>query len=360
MARGCGKGGMMHQDGTTGSSAVDRGGMWRMMTRGGMVVAVVLALALPAWATVDVTTSTGIHATVHTPDDVARMLGVEDGRTWLRHPQAGDVELDTMRYPWDHLVPLPAAEVVAALEAMQGFTTDVDVDVYLLPGFPAGIWSSFARGRAIFLAPAFAATAASTVHYVVTHEMGHVLTTAAIDPLPSRWEAYLGLRGLDASALDPAAPHAERAREVLAEDLRHLFGGPLATLSGTIENGRLPLPETVSGLTALLRGYLAEPPLAATATLTARAFPNPCNPQTTIELTLPAGVEMNGDQVVVAIHDVRGHLVQMLHGAEVGGGVARVTWRGDDAAGRAAPSGVYVYVIKLGDVVARGRVNVVR
>ena len=31
-----------------------------------------------------------------------------DGRTWLRHPDAGDVELDTERYPWSDLVPVEA------------------------------------------------------------------------------------------------------------------------------------------------------------------------------------------------------------------------------------------------------------
>jgi hypothetical protein len=351
---------MAQQDGGSGFIAGDRILARRMVPRLGMILSVVVALALPARAVVVVETSTGIRAVVHTPADVVELLDTAGGRTWLRHPQAGDIELDTTRYPWDSLVPVPTAEVVAALEAMQGFTTDVDVDVFLLPGFPAGVWSSFAQGRAIFMAPAFATTEASTVHYLVTHEMGHVLTSAAFDPQPSRWAAYLDLRGLDASALDPAAAHAERAREILAEDLRYVFGGPLATLSGTIENARLPLPETVSGLTTLLTGYLADPSSVLAVTLAARAFPNPCNPQTTVELSLPAGAQVNADQAVLEIIDVRGRLVQRVRGAEVSGGVARVIWTGQDAAGRPAPSGVYVYVFRLGEVVACGRVSVVR
>lgn len=351
---------MAQQDGRSGFIAGDRIRARRMVPRLGMILGVVVALALPARAAVVVQTSTGIRAVIHTPADVAELLDTTGGRTWLRHPQAGDVELDTTRYPWDHVVPVPAAEVVAALEAMHGFTTDVDVDVFLLPGFPVGVWSSFAQGRAIFMAPAFAATQASTIHYTVTHEMGHVLTSAAFDPLPSRWEAYLDLRGLDASALDPAAAHAERAREILAEDLRHVFGGPLATLSGTIENARLPLPEAVSGLAALLTEYLADPSPAVVVTLSARAFPNPCNPQTTVELSLPAGVQVNADQAVLEILDVRGRLVQRVRGAEVSGGIARVTWTACDASGRPAPSGVYVYVFRLGEVVACGRVSIVR
>ncbi len=240
------------------------------------------------------------------------------GGTWLRHPHAGDIELDTTRYPWDALVPVPAAEVIAALEAMHGFATDVDVDVFLLPGFPAGVWSSFARGGAIFMAPTFGPTEASTIHYIVTHEMGHVLTAAAFDPLPTRWQAYLDARGLDASALDPGMAHAERAREILAEDLRHLFGGPLATLSGTIENARLPLPETVPGLTALLVGYLGELSPAAAAAFSARAYPNPCNPRTTVELSLPSGAQVDAGRAVLEILDVRGRLVQRVRGGGSG------------------------------------------
>ncbi len=332
----------------------------RIVPRLGTVLLVFAALALPAQAAVVVTTTTGIRAVVHTPDDIAELLDSSGGHTWLRHSRAGDVELDVARYAWDDLIAVPAAEVAAALEAMQGFTTDVDVDVFLLPGFPAGIWSSFARGRAIFLAPAFAPTAPSTIHYVVTHEMGHVLTAAAVDPFPGRWETYLEARGLDASTLDPATLHAERAREILAEDLRHVFGGPLATLSGTIENARLPLPETVPGLTELLAGYLAESAPTVSETLVARAFPNPCNPQTTVELTLPAGARVNADLAILEIHDVRGRLVRQVRSAEVSGGVARATWAGDDLAGRPAPSGVYVYTLRLAELVARGRVSVVR
>jgi hypothetical protein len=41
-------------------------------------------------------------------------------------------------------------------------------------------------------------------------------------------------------------------------------------------------------------------------------------------------------------------------------GTVRVVWGGDDAAGRQAPSGVYLYELRLGAVVGRGRVSVVR
>jgi hypothetical protein len=360
MTAGGGKGRMIQLDGTSGSIAGAGCPARRVLPRLGTTLAVLVVLVHPARAEVLVETSTGIRAVIHTTADVADLLETRDGRVVLPRPGAGAVELDTSRFAWDTLTPVPVAEVVAALEAMHGFTTAVGVDVYLLPGFPTGVWSSFSQGRAVYLAPTFGPTPASTIHYVVTHEMGHVLTSVAFDPLPSRWEAYLSLRGLDASALDPAAPHAERAREILAEDLRCVFGGPLATISGTIENARLPLPQSVYGLTDLLAGYLSQLAAAATVAPAVRAFPNPCNPQTTVEMSLPSGAHPDAADAMLTIFDVRGHLVQRIHGAEVAGGVARTTWRGDDDAGRPAPSGLYVYEFTLGGIAARGRVSVVR
>jgi len=351
---------MIQLRGSSGIIAVVGSRSWRGAPLAVLATWFSVAVVMPAGAAVVVQTTTGIRAGVHTVDDVTGLLDAGDGGTWLRCPEAPALELDTTRYPWDGLVPVPAVEVVAALEAMQGFATDVTVDVYLLPGFPVGVWSTFAQGRAIFLAPTFAPTAASTVHYLVTHEMGHVLTAVAIDPEPARWDAYLALRGLDATSRESGVSHAENAREILAEDLRHLFGGHLATLSGTIENSRLPLPDAVPGLSALLVGFLDEPATPLSAAANSRAFPNPCNPQTTIAMDLPANVATSAAQAVLEIVDVRGRLVRRVQGSEVGGATARSTWDGCDGGGRQAPSGVYFYEFKLGDVVARGRVSVIR
>ena len=304
-------------------------------------------------------TPTGIHAVVHTAADVTAQVVTEAGRTWLRHPGLPPVEIDTTQQPWSQLTPLPTADVVAAIEAMQGFATTVAVDVYILPGFPTATRSSFAQDDAVFLAPSLAPVAASTVHYVVTHEMGHVLTAAAIDPQPARWERYLAMRGLAPASLSPDAVHADQAREILAEDLRDLFGGPLATLSGTIENPRLVLPGAVAGLREALVAWLADP-AAASVVASSRALPNPCNPRTVIELSLPEGTAASGATAQLGIYDLRGHLVRRIIGAEVAGGVARVAWDGADAAGRTVASGAYLYELRLGASVGRGRLSVVR
>ena len=248
--------------------------------------------------------------------------------------------------------------VASALESMSGFTTDVPVDVFVLPLPPRGVASSFARRGAIFLAPASGKVADQTVAYITVHEMGHVLTWACIDNQPGRWDTYLKLRGLDNDAYGPDQVHANQPREILAEDLRALFGGRLATLSASIENHDLVMPDRVDGLRDLLAGYLAGrdplPGLVASS-----AWPNPCNPLTTIEMTLPDGRGAQGG-AVLRIHDLRGRLVRTLKGGTATGNRVAIQWRGDDETGGAAASGRYLYVMTAAGCTARGSVTLVR
>ena len=67
-------------------------------------------------------------------------------------------------------------------------------------------------------------------------------------------------------------------------------------------------------------------------------YPNPFNPSTVIEFTLPAASE-----VQVAVYNVRGELVKSLLSAKKSVGVHQVNWDGTNAAGLQAPSGVYFY-----------------
>lgn len=324
-----------------------------------VVLLVILAGLSPAWAGQTLHTATGLRVTIHDAESItSRWLEQRDGRTWLRHPAAGSLELDTVQRPWHTLVALSPAVIAEALATMQGFTTDVDVEVFLLPGFPAVERSSFARRNVIFMAPALGQPADQSVAYVVTHEMGHVLTWAALDGRPARWEAYRDLRGLEVQA-DPARiPHAERNREILAEDLRHLFGGPLATRSGTIENGRLALPETVAGLADLLAGFLAEPhgDLADMAAAS-RVLANPCRGEARIELVLGAQAAKTGTATasVLEIFDARGRLVRRLAGGQAHNDRVLVTWDGTLEDGRRAAPGTYLYRIGGGGNVGQGK-----
>jgi hypothetical protein len=67
-----------------------------------------------------------------------------------------------------------------------------------------------------------------------------------------------------------------------------------------------------------------------------KVYPNPFNPQTTIEFSVPGA-----GPVAVRIFDLHGREVATLVNAPVSPGVYRARWDGRDAQGRSAASGVY-------------------
>ena len=67
------------------------------------------------------------------------------------------------------------------------------------------------------------------------------------------------------------------------------------------------------------------------------AQPNPFNPSTTLRYDLP-----QASRVQLTIYDVMGREVNS-HAALEEAGYRSVTWQGRDRAGRALPSGIYIY-----------------
>jgi hypothetical protein len=334
-----------------------------MMTRQGSrktAMAMTALLALAAFATAASAAETyrfanGINATVHGADEIAASLETgRDGSPVFVHPSLGSVALVDDGRTW---YPFDAAVVEQALASMHSFSTALDVDVFILPAPPADVMSSYARPGAIVLAPGTGPVPAQTVAYITVHEMGHVLTSAFLDDQAGRWDAYLALRGLDSDAYAADSHHADRPREILAEDIRFLFGGALATASGTIENRDLVLPSRVDGLQDLLAGFFAGRRDAG-ALVASSAWPNPCNPLTTIAMELPGGAF--AAEAELRIYDVRGALVRVLRGGSESGGRVAIQWRGDTESGTAAASGRYLYVMKAAGAMARGSVTLVR
>ena len=297
----------------------------------------------------------GIRATIHPAEELEFNLQTVDGAAVLTGTAAGPVQLETAKSTW---YPFDAQVVTAALAAMAGFHADVDVDVYILPAPPADLGTSFAHRDAIYLCPGFAPVKPETVAYITAHEMGHVLTWAFIDDKPGRWAAYEELRGLDPAVHYADARHAWRPREILAEDLRFLFGGPRATYTGTIENAELVKPDRVEGLEELLVSFLQDagrPVRPAVAT----AFPNPCNPRTSIHMNLPPGAG-TGTATRVAIFDLRGARVRILTGGRFANDAVTVDWDGMGEDGGPVGSGRYMFVISAAGHTARGSVTLVR
>jgi hypothetical protein len=70
----------------------------------------------------------------------------------------------------------------------------------------------------------------------------------------------------------------------------------------------------------------------------AQNFPNPFNPTTSIEFTLPSR-----QQVSLEVYNTLGQWVRTLVSDFKSAGRHSVTWNGTDDAGRAVSSGVYFY-----------------
>lgn len=67
-------------------------------------------------------------------------------------------------------------------------------------------------------------------------------------------------------------------------------------------------------------------------------YPNPFNPTTSIDFDLPTGC-----RVELAVFNTLGQEVATLVNGYIPAGDHHVRWNGENAAGRNAPSGVYVY-----------------
>ena len=82
-------------------------------------------------------------------------------------------------------------------------------------------------------------------------------------------------------------------------------------------------------------------PYVLPTVLTARNYPNPFNPETTISFTMPSK-----GHVSVQIYNIKGQLVQLLYDDEADAGLRTITWDGNDIAGNNVSSGIYFYKVQ--------------
>lgn len=175
--------------------------------------------------------------------------------------------------------PASVDEVVSALAAIEpGMLGGIRVSVYVLPFPRASLLSSSAGDGAIYLSPGVREYEPAQIHFLVAHELGHVVHRRYLpDDDLEGWRAYRELRGLtDEETYAPEAAHAYRPHEVFAEDFRVLFGGSLARGNGSIENHELRRPENVPRLRDFFRRTVGQAPLVASTNL--RLGPNPWRP----------------------------------------------------------------------------------
>jgi hypothetical protein len=84
-------------------------------------------------------------------------------------------------------------------------------------------------------------------------------------------------------------------------------------------------------------------------------YPNPFNPNTKIEYSLPAR-----GRLTIAVYDLRGREVKVLRDEVVPSGPGHVVWDGSDARGRDVASGVYFYETRAPDRTLVGKMMLVK
>jgi len=75
-------------------------------------------------------------------------------------------------------------------------------------------------------------------------------------------------------------------------------------------------------------------------------FPNPFNPSTTIEFSLPVAREIFED-VTLDIFNIRGQKIYTCNFRNLTNGVTKTTWKGEDSQGKSVASGVYLYRLSI-------------
>ena len=73
-------------------------------------------------------------------------------------------------------------------------------------------------------------------------------------------------------------------------------------------------------------------------------FPNPFNPQTTIQFSIP-----NQSNVALEIYDIAGKKVKTLINERLDTGFYTINWDGKNEYGENVSSGIYFYILKAGN-----------
>ena len=85
------------------------------------------------------------------------------------------------------------------------------------------------------------------------------------------------------------------------------------------------------------------------------AYPNPFNPETTIEFALP-----QEGPALMMVYNIQGQKVKTLVNEVLPAGQYRAVWDGTDTSGRAVSSGVYLYRLRSGSFVETKRMSLLK
>lgn len=303
--------------------------------------AVALLAAAPAHAALEVISDDSISANYLEERDGEVVLRIDD-REWTMITDPHDPSLSSLGDGAFH--PMDAALVEDALTIVSPFSRELSGRVLILPYPRRDNVKSSCEGDLVLLSPGIQEVAPEHVHATTIHEIGHLFQRTHAPEGSVAWEKYLDLRGLRDPRYAETSVHRDRPREIFAEDFRFLFGGALATASGSIENPDLPLPTQVPGL----REWLLEisqrplPPLRENALLNG-AFPNParCGMSTEIVFASADGASSpvsSAGSSRAWVLDLSGRRVRELSGS---GGTSRFVWDGKSDGAVDVSPGVY-------------------
>ncbi len=314
----------------------------------------------------------GVNARIHKPEVIIEtmthrdsngrlVLDVPGGSSYLLVEDISDPVIFNKGDGSFH--PLNEEFVVAALREIEipGVSMDIDIDIYILPLPRKYFLASSTMGAKIFLSPGVFESGYELTAFTVTHEFGHCVQDRYLPVDDSgRWTEYLDLRGiLDEPRFFASAVHANRPKEIFAEDFRFLFGGDASRYSGTIENPDIALPTQVPGLdeffvslvSTVIAGDDALP--GGGGILALSNYPNPFIPSTTIRAFFDDGPVSR--PVEINVYGADGRFVKSLYRGDLRQGRLDVVWDGRNDNGSPAGSGVYFYSVRSGDDLKTGK-----
>jgi hypothetical protein len=323
--------------------------------RAAVIVLAVLLVAVPAVAGAPLRFeySGGVSATVYDADFLASRLSTVEGCPTIVLPDGRlvpvitDIEDPAIYNRGDGAFhPFTSELVDRALAGITHPRMTLPARIYLLPYPRRGVLVSSTVGNEVFLSPQVREIEPQIAAYIIAHELGHVFHNRYLPAGSPRWDEYRSLRGIsDAAVFHNAASHANRPREIFAEDFRVLFGGRDAYFDGHIENAGIAEPEAVAGLREF---YLSAANTRLDTRIAATCSPNPFNPETEIRITVPAAAVDLAAPLSVRVYSVTGALVRDLYDG-VPAGDFSLRWNGTDNRGTPVASATYYAQVRMGD-----------
>ena len=125
---------------------------------------------------------------------------------------------------------------------------------------------------------------------------------------------------------------------------------PDTTLSGA--QNRILINRTISGI-----GDSSPDPIIPRALSLSQNYPNPFNPSTTIEISIPEGVD---GPTFLGVYTIRGRLVRVLEEGRLAAGTHVYHWDGKGNRGEALASGVYILRLRSGGGLLTRKMSLVR